>query len=153
MEMKAVDQALLDAVVEILEEDAWNYSVFLKSVLIENYKNRDSVETMRKVFGEDVVAHDIHVIRKGEVWPIISTSLYYAGDEGAGPAAQSLSSRKFQSLISKLRGQVENILRATIKVESFWFREGHPAYPVFWDFAFVFTGETSVTILVGSSSD
>ncbi len=31
--------------------------------------------------------------------------------------------------------------------------EGHPGYPVFWDFAFLFVSNSNATILIGSSSD
>ncbi|WEQ56890.1 hypothetical protein LV564_07455 [Komagataeibacter nataicola] len=151
--MKTVDQALLDAIVNILEENCCNYSVFLKSVSIKPYENMDSVKTIKKAFGENVVVDNIRQIRKEDVWQILDSSLYYAGDAGAGPSAESLSSREFHAVVHNLRGQVENILGSATRVEAFRFREGHPAYPVFWNFALVFTGETFVTILIGSSSD
>ncbi|MBV1831678.1 hypothetical protein HNW77_14195 [Komagataeibacter sp. AV436] len=151
--MKTVDQALLDAVVEILEEDCWNYTVFLKSFSIEPYENRDLVETIKKVFGEDVVMDNIRQIRKEDVRGIIDSALYYAGDVATGPSAASLASPEFHTAVRNVQEQVANILESATRVETFWFREGHPAYPVFWDFALVFTGETFVTILIGSSSD
>ena len=39
------------------------------------------------------------------------------------------------------------------RIEKFRLDEGHPAYPVFWDFAFLFTSSDEATVLVGSSSD
>jgi hypothetical protein len=38
-------------------------------------------------------------------------------------------------------------------VKRFWFAAGHPAYPVFWDFAYAIFGSEMTTIVVGSSSD
>jgi hypothetical protein len=38
-------------------------------------------------------------------------------------------------------------------IERFWRKEGHPAYPVFWDFAFVIAGPTEAEVFIGSSSD
>ena len=35
----------------------------------------------------------------------------------------------------------------------FWLRDGHPAYPVFWDFAFVIAGSAGGQVFIGSSSD
>ncbi|CAM2995167.1 hypothetical protein [Komagataeibacter xylinus] len=135
MDIKTVDQALPDAVVEVLEEDCWNYSLFLKSFSIEPYENRDSVETIKKIFGENVVVEDLRQIRTEDVSGIIDSSPYYAGDVGAGPSADSLSSREFHRAVHNVQVQVANIPQSATRVETFSFREGHPAYPVFWDFA------------------
>jgi hypothetical protein len=35
----------------------------------------------------------------------------------------------------------------------FWLREGYPADPVFWDFAFVLAGPGCGLVFLGSSSD
>jgi len=38
-------------------------------------------------------------------------------------------------------------------IKRFWLKQGHPAYPVFWDFAFVVIGTQQVELFIGSSSD
>jgi hypothetical protein len=42
--------------------------------------------------------------------------------------------------------------QATLVV-NFWLKAGHPAYPVFWGFAFVIAGPRGAEVFVGSSSD
>ncbi|WP_159263100.1 hypothetical protein [Komagataeibacter xylinus] len=68
--MKTVDQAFLDVLMQIMAEDACNYDIFLKSVLIEPYENIDSGETIKKAFGQDAVitgisAPDFQIARPG----------------------------------------------------------------------------------------
>jgi hypothetical protein len=38
-------------------------------------------------------------------------------------------------------------------VWSFWLEEGHPFYPVQWDFAYVLAGHNGAEVFIGSSSD
>ena len=46
----------------------------------------------------------------------------------------------------------QSVVGATV-IERFWLKEGHPAYPVFWDFAFVIAGPHETKVFIGSSSD
>ena len=44
-------------------------------------------------------------------------------------------------------------MEAAERVALFWLKNGHPAYPVFWDFAFAAYTDEGVHVLMGSSSD
>jgi hypothetical protein len=48
---------------------------------------------------------------------------------------------------------IAQLSKSSTKIKALALVEGHPAYPVFWDFAFLFLGENDCLLLVGSSSD
>ncbi|MBN3495812.1 hypothetical protein [Vibrio neptunius] len=76
---------------------------------------------------------------------------YEGISQGLGPL--ELESKK--SEISELMGKVFSsigIEDAEIVVK-FGFKNGHPAYPVFWDFAYDIHSKGQRWIFVGSSSD
>jgi len=81
----------------------------------------------------------------------IMDMIFYKGDTGSGPL--DLETKKAE--ISKLMGKVFSIIGicdAEMVVE-FRFKDGHPAYPVFWDFAYDIHAKGQRWIFVGSSSD
>ncbi|MBN8446147.1 MAG: hypothetical protein J0M22_11840 [Gammaproteobacteria bacterium] len=82
---------------------------------------------------------------------IIKDCLLYKGDEGSGPLALELKTAEILSLIDKVFSSID-IEHADMVVE-FAFKQGHPDYPVFWDFAFDLHVKDKRWILVGSSSD
>ena len=75
----------------------------------------------------------------------------YEGDDGSGPL--ELASKKTQ--VIQLMHQVFSVIgmESADMVIEFAFKDGHPAYPVFWDFAFDIHLHGQRWILVGSSSD
>src|SRR5262249_30189375 len=79
--------------------------------------------------------------------------LRHEGDEGYGPRPQALQSQKFEDLLSLVLSHLEQALGEASLVERFWLKEGHPDYPVFWDFAYVIAGPTAAEVFIGSSSD
>ena len=79
--------------------------------------------------------------------------LRYAGDSGSGPKPKSLSSHKFEELLTVILSHLEQVTSGSTEAICFWLKSGHPAYPVFWDFAFVVVGTQNVEIFIGSSSD
>ncbi|NRB82131.1 MAG: hypothetical protein HRU38_26345 [Saccharospirillaceae bacterium] len=53
----------------------------------------------------------------------------------------------------KLRHILESVLMNASEISSFNFKEGHPFYPVFWDYSYKIVISDKTYILVGSSSD
>ena len=64
-----------------------------------------------------------------------------------------MQSEEFARLLELTMAEVSSAVESATKIETFRFSEGHPAYPVFWDFALLFASPTETVILVGSSSD
>jgi hypothetical protein len=62
-------------------------------------------------------------------------------------------SESFIALIDELKEALLQLAGASKKIQRFWLQDGHPAYPGFWDFAFLFWEAGKATIVIGSSSD
>lgn len=81
----------------------------------------------------------------------IMDMILYEGDIGHGPENIDEKREELISLVDKVLSAI-NIEEADL-VAGFGFRKGHPADPVFWDFAYDVHSSGQRWILVGSSSD
>ncbi len=86
-----------------------------------------------------------------EAATIIMDMVLYKGDTGSGPL--ELESKKVE--ITQLMKKVFSIanLEQAEMVSEFGFKNGHPADPVFWDFAYDIHSNNQRWLLIGSSSD
>ena len=75
----------------------------------------------------------------------------YKGDVGAGPLELESKEAEITELMNEVFSLI-NIEKAEM-VSEFGFKNGHPADPVFWDFAFDIHSNGQRWIFVGSSSD
>jgi hypothetical protein len=48
---------------------------------------------------------------------------------------------------------LEQFAAPSTAIWSFWLKDGHPHYPVQWDFAYVLAGPGGAEVFIGSSSD
>lgn len=105
---------------------------------------------------KDLISNNCTVSRISPSSPTEAVSkimdmVLYEGDIGSGPI--DLDSKKAE--ISELMSKVFSIISIEHAelVAEFRIKEGHPAYPVFWDFAFDIHSKGERWILIGSSSD
>jgi hypothetical protein len=56
-------------------------------------------------------------------------------------------------LVAAVLAELKSKVDVASLLAHFWLQEGHPAYPVFWDFAFVVAGPEGGLVFLGSSSD
>jgi len=78
--------------------------------------------------------------------------LSYAGDSGAHANTKYVGSVEHRQDLENIKNKLKPLLASCSNVTSFWLKEGHPFYPVFWDFAFLVQGGNNF-IIIGSSSD
>ncbi|WP_286786853.1 MULTISPECIES: hypothetical protein [unclassified Pseudomonas] len=81
----------------------------------------------------------------------ILESLCYLGDSSSGPINLAEKQQEVIELSNVLFSRA-GLHEASI-VCSFSFTEGHPAYPVYWDFSFDIHSQGKRWIFLGSSSD
>lgn len=77
--------------------------------------------------------------------------LLYPGDEGSGPVDLASKQEEITRLAEKLMKAAR--IHQADEISAFWFQKGHPAYPVFWEFAFDIHAQGQRWILLGCSSD
>lgn len=148
-----MDQRTLDEIADILNADSWNYTVFLQWYEVPLTCSTQASAIVKMALKTEATLGGIEEIQSASVWPKVESGLLYSGDKGAGPSEASVKSEKFCTLVGALQKQVSELADAATKCESFWLENGHPAYPAFWDFAFLFRRSASASILIGSSSD
>jgi hypothetical protein len=152
-QLDIMEQKLLTEMADLLNSDAANYSVFLRgySGVTESASGIDSI--VNGLIGHNVVLSGVHDVSVSEVVDTLRQNLGYLGDESAGPGACILGTAEFSRLLGSIRNSVMQLSQTAYEIKSFEFVEGHPAYPVFWDFAYLFLGYDKHVLLVGSSSD
>lgn len=128
----------------------YNYSVWLNvygpldAALSLEEALRSSVSLTSMVGGSRPV--DVSEVREH-----VLESLLYPGDAGSGPEDLAGKRAEIAALAEKLL-QSAQVDKADA-VSAFWFAKGHPAYPVFWAFAYDVHALGKRWILLGSSSD
>ncbi|WP_336763452.1 hypothetical protein [Asaia sp. VD9] len=148
-----MDHRVLDDIVEMLNEGAWNYTVFLHCTEMPLLGPVSESALMKAAFGIDAVIGEIKEVEKASVWPEIRDNLLYEGNHGCGPAPQTLRSATLLGLLDVLKSEVAHLVDAASTIESFWLSEGDPAYRVYWDFGFLFMEKEVAHVFLGSSSD
>lgn len=147
-------QSLLDRLVGLLNRDSTNYTVFLRLYQLSTAAGADDLDVcIRTAVGADAKIGGAEAISAENVIAEIDGLLRYAGDPGAGPTNTVLESSELSDLLTELERSILELASQAKTIKRFWFAVGHPAYPVFWDFAYAFFGNEKAAILVGSSSD
>jgi hypothetical protein len=148
-----MDNQFLHKIEDVLNIGAWNYTVFLRFYEFSSPGQSSKEAIIKTLLGAEATLQNIDKVDRSAVWPVIETSLLYTGTDGEGPAESTMKSAEFSELMMLLGNDVRNLVDEAVNIDSFELQDGHPAYPVFWDFAFLFSGEASASILMGSSSD
>lgn len=109
------------------------------------------VEALKSVVSPDCEICEVNPVSSAVATSEILSSVLYEGDSVSGPI--DLVSKRIE--VTELINRV--IQRAGIEqadfISQFMLRSGHPAYPVFWDFAFDIHSKGKRWIFIGSSSD
>jgi len=144
---------LLSKLCNCLNGNATNYTVFLQSYRVAITSGKLSDEIVSSAMGADVLAVEFQEVTEDDVVAEIRDCLMFFGDSGAGPDAEMVTSLEFTNSLEELVAEVREQARAANKMERFWVKTGHPAYPVFWDFSFLFSSDDASVVFIGSASD
>jgi hypothetical protein len=148
-----MQQTLLTRMENLLNEDGTNYTAFLRSYSTDVVTNQSIQEIVRCMIGDEAVIDNVQEVDFSEVELELRESIGYLGDESAGPGVAALETPEFLTLLEVICEDAKAQSLRSTSLCTFRFKNGHPAYPVFWDFAFLFVGASKCELLVGSSSD
>ncbi|QIL90513.1 hypothetical protein ACONUD_07380 [Microbulbifer harenosus] len=108
-------------------------------------------EILRKLISENCRISDVVSSSPQKVVSEIMEMVFYDGDKSAGPLELESKKAEIAKLLSNVFTRI-NIEQAE-SVAKFEFKKGHPAYPVFWDFACDIQSKGQRWVFIGSSSD
>ena len=131
----------------------YNYQVFLRTYTAKHDHNADIAAIVAAALGDKTTVRNTYTHTTDELVATIKSHLEYRGDDSSGPIADRLDGPEFSALLNTLLNRVRELCWSSVSVTGLWIADGHPAYPVFWDFAYLFRGAESSTIFIGSSSD
>ena len=83
----------------------------------------------------------------------VERCIRWAGDSGAHPDQAAIGSPRLDELVACVGAHLAHVAADSTAVWSFWLKDGHPHYPIFWDFAYVLAGPACAEVFIGSSSD
>lgn len=131
----------------------YNYEVFLRIYKVPFVAGAGVEHYVSVALGAGTLLDCSCSVTGQEVLATVEESLRYGGDEGQGPLPLVLGSERFELLLDRLLCHIKQTTSSATFIEEFNLKDGHPAYPVFWDFAFVIAGPKVAEVLIGSSSD
>jgi len=142
-------QKLLDRITGLLNRDAINYTVFLRLYQPSIADCDDPKAFIREALGVSAEIGGAEEIGVVDLLAELDGLLRFAGDAGAGPSDLVLKSKELSDLLNKLNEGILGLTSEVNEIKRFWLKTGHPAYPVFWDFAYIFMKGKTATILIG----
>jgi hypothetical protein len=148
-----MDRDLLSKLEDVLTGRGINYCVFLRAYSVPTQLGRSSAQYVIDALDTSAVIESVQPVTSHDVLDNVESALNYSGDPSAGPDSEVLKSKEFRKLLVELKHSLAEKMNGAHRIEQFWLKEGHPDYPVFWDFAFLIEGSTLTDIFIGSSSD
>ncbi len=148
-----MNSEILSKIAALLNSEGINYTVSVWARAGAPAVKVTSSDVVRGAFGSGAVIADAAPVSVDELVHEISDCLGYAGDDGAGPGPNVTQSERFKELLAELATELRSLCNSASRIERFRFKDGHPGYPIFWDFAFLVRTVKGSLVLVGSSSD
>ena len=144
---------LTDAARELNSRGARNYTVSFGVFPAAGVGEGSLQEIVHACLGTQARLGGATISSTAEVVSTVRWALEYRGDDELHPNLRCVDGMRDSGRIDSLVHSVELLVTEADLIAEIWLSEGHPFYPVFWDFAFVVSHGQDGLILVGSSSD
>jgi hypothetical protein len=136
-----------------LFRNSLNYCATFKLFPCGKTAGRSLQDLVQMKFGDHAVVGGSAVSTTKQVIDELSAALVYRGDHGSYPSPDYLESNESKEDCKGIISSIQKILDRSVRVVAFRLKEGHPFYPVFWDFAFLIETDQESILLIASSSD
>jgi len=143
----------LDALCDKLGQKSLNYDVKIHLYASPGMAGSSLVEIVTTALGHSVVVGGAESSASSMLVESLKAGLEYSGDDGSHPNRAFLSGVEFSVSKAEVLALFSDFLEDADRVVSFWLKEGHPFYPVFWDFAYTIEKGDDAYVFIGSSSD
>lgn len=130
-----------------------NYAVFLRAYRTPYHRGASTEWYVSQALGSKAVVGAVTQVSLEQMHTEVEESLRFSGDDGSGPKPEAIASPDFNQLLAGVLAELNRAADDAELLSHFFLFEGHPAYPVFWDFGFVIAGPRGGLVFIGSSSD
>ncbi len=130
-----------------------NYSCSTKIYAGNWTEGKGPEELLKEVMGTELSIKNLKASSLTLMLAVIRESFLYLGDPGSHPNTEYFSSAPFGRDLEGILTDFKSLFKDNSNVYSFYILEGHPFYPVFWEFAFLIKSTHKAYIVIGSSSD
>ena len=106
-----------------------------------------------KILGPTTKADFFQEFELEEMLLGIRKCIDWRGDEAVYPNRKYHATESYANDVSAIFSKLRILFQGASGIRSFEIEEGHPFYPVFWEFAFLIRMSGKTYILIGSCSD
>lgn len=144
----------LAAISKKLSRTSLNYQADFSFFVSKETADEPLETAVRTILGERAEICMAQPVTKKDVIDELKDALQYRGDYGSHPSLDYIDSTESQIDFDQLIRRIQRMLDDSCDdIQSFRLKEGHPFYPVFWDFAFLIRTCGESILFIGSSSD
>ncbi len=116
-------------------------------------KNESEEKVLKSIMTNNFIVRNIEISSLNAVMSELQNGLNHKGDNGYFPNDKYYGTKKHEKDMSHTISTVQSLFQDASKVFSFYIKDGHPFYPVFWDFSFLLKHGEVAYVFIGSSSD
>jgi len=144
---------ILNEVCTSLNSESWNYHVNIQLFDCGNTGQLSANSIVKHSLGNEAIIGGTFSAVPSEIIQDLRNGLEYSGDSSSYPNNDALTNSTEISKRKEIVTLIENYVSESTMVMGLWLKNGHPFYPVFWDFAYIIEHGKSGSLLIGSSSD
>ena len=143
----------LDRLSRNLFRGSLNYNASFLVVRCKDMAGEPLEKVLADAIGNAVTVGGSESATESDVVEAMRSALAYLGDNGSHPSREYMASATYVQDTELAASQLKTLLNGASLIISFWLKEGHPFYPVYWDFAFAAEQNNDTIVIIGSSSD
>jgi hypothetical protein len=134
-------------------EDSLNYCANFQIWDAGDVAGESVQKIVMQAIGDSITIGGTYPITHSEAMDEIQNGFFFTGSEGSHPNLPLLESKSYQLEIAEIIKELSNWLKHADQIIGFWLKDGHPFYPVFWDYAYIIEQGKRAYVFIGSSSD
>lgn len=130
-----------------------NYTVSVALFEAPGAGGRGADVILRAALGSGAELGDFRACDAAKVVAMVTDAFRYTGDDDSHPSRDFVGSQRGVQALESIQRDLLDLMAGADSIGEITIRNGHPFYPVFWDYAFVIAHREDASVLVGSSSD
>ena len=134
-------------------EDVGNFQASIGLFSMQSISGETAEETVKRILGASAKPEFFKARSFEEMISQFRDCIGWKGDDGAHPNRKYQSTQEYFEDIDQVLDKLKVLFRDAKGGWEFSLAEGHPFYPVYWEFAFLIKGTAKTYVLIGSSSD